>query len=343
MFEKMIYEAILQDMLNRVTSDVDKREGSIIYDALAPCAYYLADQYFRLDNFLDLLFADTAVGEYLDRCVGDMGMTRNPATYAVRKVVTSGEIPIGSIWGIKEVTYIIQKNLSQNQYRAVCGVAGVIGNQHSGALTLVSGSTSETAELTDILEAGADEESDELLRARYYNRVRLPATSGNEAHYLQWAGEVPGVGKAKVFPLWNGNGTVKVLIVDSEGKINSGLEAPVAAYIEKERPIGATVTVGSPTGKLINITAKVLLDGSQSLDNVKAAYEKRVKEYLKGLVFSSARVSYGMVGSLLIDTDGVLDYELLQLNGSSANIPIEAEEIPVFGTCNLVEVMSLGS
>ena len=170
MFEKMTYEAILQDMLNRVTSDVDKREGSIIYDALAPCAYYLADQYFRLDNFLDLLFADTAVGEYLDRCVG-------PATYAVRKVTASGEIPIGSVWGIKEVTYIIQSELSPNQYRAVCGVAGVIGNQHSGALTLVSGSTSETAELTDILEAGADEESDELLRARYYNRVRLPATS----------------------------------------------------------------------------------------------------------------------------------------------------------------------
>lgn len=343
MFEKMTYEAILQDMLNRVTSDVDKREGSIIYDALAPCAYYLADQYFRLDNFLDLLFADTAVGEYLDRCVGDMGMTRNPATYAVRKVITSGEIPIGSIWGIKEVTFTIQSKLSQNQYRAICGVAGTIGNQHSGALTLISGTTSETAELTDILEAGADEESDELLRARYYDRVRLPATSGNEAHYLQWAQEVPGVGKAKVFPLWDGNGTVKVLIVDSEGKVNSGLETPVAAHIEKERPIGATVTVGSPTEKSINITAKVLLDGSQSLDNVKTAFEKRVKDYLKGLVFSTSRVSHGMVGSILIDTEGVLDYELLQLNGSGANIPIEAEEIPVLGTCNLVEVMSLGS
>lgn len=343
MFEKMSYEAILQDMLNRVTSDVDKREGSIIYDALAPCAYYLADQYFRLDNFLDLLFADTAVGEYLDRCVGDMGMTRNPATFAVRKVTTSGEIPIGSVWGIKEVTYTIQSKLSQNQYRAICGVAGTIGNQHSGALTLISGTKSETAELTDILEAGADEESDELLRARYYDRVRLPATSGNEAHYLQWAQEVPGVGKAKVFPLWNGNGTVKVLIVDSEGKVNSGLETPVAAHIEKERPIGATVTVGSPTEKNINITAKVLLDGSQPLDNVKAAFEKQIKDYLKGLVFSASRVSHGMVGSILIDAEGVLDYELLQLNGSGANISIGAEEIPALGTCNLVEVMTLGS
>ncbi|MCA4936836.1 baseplate J protein, partial [Clostridioides difficile] len=40
------YEEILQGMLNKVTNEVDKREGSIIYDALAPCAYFLAQQQF---------------------------------------------------------------------------------------------------------------------------------------------------------------------------------------------------------------------------------------------------------------------------------------------------------
>lgn len=34
------YEEILQKMLGKVPSDVDKREGSVIYDALAPCAYH---------------------------------------------------------------------------------------------------------------------------------------------------------------------------------------------------------------------------------------------------------------------------------------------------------------
>ena len=51
MYEKMTYESILQKMLNMVSDDVDKREGSIIYDALAPAAYFLADQFFQLDNF----------------------------------------------------------------------------------------------------------------------------------------------------------------------------------------------------------------------------------------------------------------------------------------------------
>ena len=40
MYEKMTYESILQKMLNMVSDDVDKREGSIIYDALAPAAYF---------------------------------------------------------------------------------------------------------------------------------------------------------------------------------------------------------------------------------------------------------------------------------------------------------------
>ena len=65
MYEDMTYENILQGMLNRVPEDIDKREGSVIYDALAPAAYFLADQYFQLENFVDLVLPDTALGEYL--------------------------------------------------------------------------------------------------------------------------------------------------------------------------------------------------------------------------------------------------------------------------------------
>lgn len=60
MWENMTYENILKDMLGRVTSDVDKREGSVIYDALAPAAYKLAEAYFMLNIFLDLVSGDTA-------------------------------------------------------------------------------------------------------------------------------------------------------------------------------------------------------------------------------------------------------------------------------------------
>ncbi len=38
MYEEMSFEAIMERCLGRVATSVDKREGSIIYDAIAPAA-----------------------------------------------------------------------------------------------------------------------------------------------------------------------------------------------------------------------------------------------------------------------------------------------------------------
>lgn len=43
MYEEQTFEAIIKRMLDRVSGDVDKREGSVIYDALAPIAFSLAE------------------------------------------------------------------------------------------------------------------------------------------------------------------------------------------------------------------------------------------------------------------------------------------------------------
>ena len=59
----MTFEELLQGMLDRVPSDVDKRQGSVIYDALAPAAYFLAQQDFQLRNFIDLVFASLPLWE----------------------------------------------------------------------------------------------------------------------------------------------------------------------------------------------------------------------------------------------------------------------------------------
>lgn len=105
----MTYEELLQAMLNKVPGSVDKREGSVIYDALAPCAYFLAQQNFQLENYLDLVFPDTAVGEYLDRAVAAFGVTRKTASAAVRKMITTGAVPIGSRWGLNSLVYTVTR------------------------------------------------------------------------------------------------------------------------------------------------------------------------------------------------------------------------------------------
>jgi len=332
------FEEILQGMLEKVPSDVDKREGSVIYDALAPCAYYLAQQTFQLDHFVELVFADTAAGEYLDRVVSMFGLIRKPATYAVRKLLTSTEVNVGTRWTIKDVTYVIRKQLTPLEYEAECELAGDIGNQYRGNLQPISAVTGVTAELADMIAAGADKETDTALRNRFYDKVRLPATSGNAYHYMQWALEVPGAGAAKVFPLHDGPGTVRILVVNSDKEINSALEKLVYTYIERERPVGATVTVGSPTPKKIDLSANVILDGSRTKAEVFAEFSTVMEQYLKEMVFTEYRISHAKVGSVLLGIEGVNDYSDLLLNGTAGNIIIAEKEIPVPGAISLQEV-----
>lgn len=339
----LTYEGLLQSMLDKVPGNVDKREGSIIYDALAPCAYFLAQQNFQLENYINLVFADTAVGEYLDKAVAAFGMTRKEAVFATRGMITSGAVAVGTRWGINEIVYVVISSLSETEYEIKCETAGEVGNQYSGAMQPISNVSGIAAELTDIIVSGEDEESDDAFRARFYQKVRLPATSGNAYHYEQWALEVPGVGATKVFPLDSGPGTVTILVANSDKSVDQALEAVVAEYIELVRPIGASVTVDSPAVTAINIEADVLLDGTKNRDSVLSTFKESLNSYLNGLVFIDYRVSFAKVGSLLLNTEGVADYNNLKLNDTAANIIIAKKAIPVMGVVNISEVSVLGT
>ena len=332
MFERMTYENILSGMLEKVISDVDKREGSIIYDALAPCAIELAQSYLEMSNYIDLIFLDTSKGEYLDRKVSDFNLVRKKATKSIRKILTDKEVVIGSRWAIEDTTYAIISLIEIGQYKAECEQYGDIGNAYKGALQSLDNTSDALALLSDILISGQDDETDYNLRSRFYNKVQRPATSGNAYHYRQWALEVEGVGDCKVFPLYNGPGTVQILIVDSDKSIDSTLESKVDAYIETVRPIGATVAVTSPTAKAISATATIALNGLKTLLEVKSLFESRLKTYLNDTVFKTYSISYAMIGSLLLTTEGVADYTNLKLNNGTANLTISNTEIPILGT-----------
>lgn len=338
MWEGMTYEALLADALSRVSSDVDKREGSVIFDALAPACLKLAEYYAQLDNFVDLVLADTAVGKYLDRVADERNLTRKQAVAAVRQVTASEAVTIGSRWAIDDIVYDITALISDGLYSATCETAGSVGTTYTGQLSNIDNTSDATVILGDVIISGEDEETDDALRARYMLKVQTPAASGNDADYKEWALSVTGCGAAKVFPLWNGNGTVKVLVVDSNMAIDSSLPSAVAAYIETVRPIGAAVTVGSPTGLNISVTANVKLDGSQALTQVQTAFTAALAEYLKSSVFKTYSVSYAKIGSLLLSTPGVADYNSLTVNGGAANITIPDNDIPIAGTVTLTEV-----
>jgi uncharacterized phage protein gp47/JayE len=342
----------VQAMLNRVPSKVDKREGSIIYDAVAPCAYFLTQQDFQLENFVDLVLADTAVGEYLDRAVWPH-VTRKEATPAVRIMETSGEVAVGTRWGIQSLVYVVIERLSETECRVECETAGIIGNQYSGDMQPISPVVGVTATLGDVITPGTEREEDEALRERFYQKVQRPVTSGNAYQYRSWALEVPGVGDAKAFPIDNGPGTVTVLVLDDDRNIDTSLESVVMDYIEDNRPIGADVTVSSPTTLFVNVTVNVLLDGRVTKDTVLSTFKAELDVYLKSLikenyaqpvkyVKNSYRVSLAKIGNILINIDGVEDYDVLRLN-DGGNVQVGAKEIPVVGIVTLSEVSSIGT
>lgn len=343
MYEAMTYETILQQMLARVPDTFDKREGSIIYDALAPAAAELTQAYIELDINLKRVFAETATGEYLAMRTAEMGIDRMAATHALRKgfayAVNSVplEIDIGSRFTAERLNYVVVERLKPGQYILQCETAGAVGNIPYGNMMPVSYIEGlATAELADILTPGEDEETDASLLKRYHFRVRQPITSGNVYHYKQWAREVAGVGDAKVFPLWNGNGTVKVAIADSDMQpAIPALVTTVAEYIETVRPIGATVTVVSAVGKSINVAATVTLAPGVSLQGVYDAFTAAVKTYLHELAFNSNYISQARIGTLLLSVPGVDDYNNLKLNGIIGNVVLTGEEIPILVDINL--------
>ena len=345
MWENMTYEAILADALSRVPSDVDKREGSVIFDAIAPTCYKLAEYYAQLDNFVNLVLADTAVGEYLDRVADERNLARKPSVAAVRQVTANETITIGSRWAINDTVYDITALISDGLYSATCEAAGSIGNTYTGQLSNIDNVSDAAVTLGEIITPGEDEETDDALRSRYMSKVQNPGTSGNAAHYKQWALEVSGCGGAKVFPLWNGNGTVKILVVDSDMAIDSSLPEKVYNHIVSPddpklqlNPIGAALTVESPTALIIDTTANVKLDGSQTLVQAQTAFMDELAGYLKSSVFTTYSVSYAKIGSLLLSTPGVADYNALTVNGATANITLADTDIPIAGTAALAEV-----
>ena len=346
MFENMTFENILNDMLSRVPSDIDKREGSIIYDALAPAAYKLAEAYFMLRNYVDLFFADTAVGEYLSRRTAELGVMRRQATKAIRKIVTSGPINIGTRWGLEDTTYVIIEKVTDTEYKAECEQLGSIGNAYSGTLDNIDNISGVTAELTDILIPGEDEETDESLRQRYFESLVSQAYGGNIADYKQKVSALPGVGGVKVESVWNGGGTVKLIILDSEyNKPSDTLINEIQTAVDPVQnqgkgygiaPIGHVVTVVGVDEVEIDVEPQITLQTGYTWEDVKPAVETAINDYFAELRSQWAdsqtlviRISQIEVRILAIT--GIVDIQNTKLNGQQQNIELGPYEIPVLG------------
>jgi uncharacterized phage protein gp47/JayE len=349
MYEDQTKTAILQRMLDASPADIDKRQGAPTYDLLSPAAIELALAYANLDNNIKFGFADTTYGTYLDRRVGEHGVTRKPAVKATGSLKFTGAngtvIPAGTRCSTADAIPIYFVTTTSGTISggnatvtAEAETAGAAGNVAVGTITRVTGTLSGVINVTNPADftGGVDTESDADLLARYLDYVRRPATSGNANQYRQWALEVSGISDAKVTEVWNGPGTVKVVLLDTDKTApDASLVTSVADHIESVRPVGATVTVVGATEVPINVSATLTLDTGKTVADVQGAIETGIVAYLKTLAFVDPIVRYSQIANVILDVDGVLDYANLTVNGGTANITIADGSVAVIGSVTL--------
>ncbi len=338
-----MYEAreqldILKELQGYSQVDASKIEGTFEYDVLSSNSIEFAKTEVELEQLYNASFADTSWGEYLTMIAEQYGVIRKSATNAIVILKIKGTkgatVPEGSLFstadGFKFATDEAA-TIGDDGYitvKATAVEAGAVGNVDAETVINIPISIQGVNSVTNEEAAydGFDEETDDDLRSRYLLKVRTPATSGNKYHYMQWALAVDGVGQVKVVPLWNGPGTVKVIIIDSDSKTASEeLIQATADYIETQRPIGATVTVVSPAPFAIDISCNI--DGSVGAERV----TEDVNAFFRSNGFDLRKVTLARIGKILMDTGLVNDYENLTLNGQSASVTISEECLPVCG------------
>lgn len=374
--QKYTYDYILTEALSKVPDNVDKREGSIIRDALSPCCYEAAKHILYLADIIEQTYIETANGLWLDGRVIEGGITRDPATYAKKLGVFKTQldepcqISIGQSFSTVGDTILnytaVQVYANEDgdvvpgSYIMQCNTVGSVGNSYIGRI--VPNDYIEklaSAEITTLLYPGEEEESDDSLRERFLANLIKTAFGGNIAQYRQWAKEIPGIGGVQVYPVWAGGGTVKLSIIDTDYNScssefcqtilekfdpeNSGGETGLGLGIA---PIGHKVTVNTPLPRTINVSGKITLLPGYKLETLLPQIKLALEEYLLSLRQAwensddennySVIVYLGRINFAILNVKGVSSAYELQLNGTDTDIRLTE-------TSSLQEIPVLGT
>lgn len=332
MYKARDQKEILQEMINSSKAKTGLFEGTFQYDALSSNSIEFAKVEVELEELNKVAFADTSYGEYLTMLAKQYGVIRKEATKAtgVLTVKGTGTVYAGATFATESgIQFVATENtdIKENgQINIEAATAGVIGNVDAETIKVVSMSIPGINSVINenSTTGGYDEETDAELLDRYLFKVRNPATSGNKNNYELWAREIEGVGGARCIPLWNGNGTVKVVIIDANLEVaDEELLNRVRTYLEEEKPIGADLTVVS--AEAVKIKVKANIYGGINKDE----FKEKIDTYFKEIGFSKNYVSYAHIGKIILECSGVTDYDELTLNDEAKNIELTEEQLPI--------------
>lgn len=356
MFENYTFDAIMDDVLEGIPSDYDKREGGIIYDALAPAIIEIAVIYQMLDEMIKECFGSTATREFLMLRALERGITPYEASKAVLKIETtpaSVEIPIGTRFSHETYFYTITEYMGDGIYRAECDEKGTIGNRYLGSLIAVNHVPGLTgAAITEVLIPGEDEEETEAFRKRYLESFESEAFGGNIDDYKEKVNKIAGVGGVKVFPHTNASDEqmpmhVKLVIINSEYSVPSEkLVEEVQKQVDPIEYTGNGVGI-APIGHFCHvigvracnpkITFTISCTEGYEWSHIEEAYNAMLDAYFMELNKKWAASKEGImlqraqIESRILNLEGVYDVSDVMIDGQTANKKLTVNEILVRG------------
>ena len=305
--------------------------------------------YIELDVIMNESFADTASREYLIRRANERGIIPEPATNAILKgVFTPATVDVlGKRFSCGKLNYIAIEKITDGEYQMQCETVGLDGNANFGQMIPIEYVEGlETAELTEILIPGEDEEDTEVFRERYFKSFESQAFGGNIADYKQKTNAIDGVGSTKVTPVWNGGGTVLLTIINSNFEAASEeLIQSVQEIIDPTQdssgkglaPIGHIVTVNGAEEVSVNVTTSITYESNYSFDVLKTQIEEVIENYLSELrkTWGNDENEYLIVRSSqidarLLDIVGIVDIQNTYVNGVK-NFTTSKYQIPIMG------------
>ena len=346
MFSNQTYEAIKQRIFDNINIDIDKREGSFLSNMVSPLSEELAKAYINMSDILSLGFIEDTFDTYLDKRVSEFGVYRKQGSKAIGEIKVEGKegaiITNGTLIKANDLYFTVLNDIELPTDNILYVEANEVGYKYN----LLANTEFELVEKNDKVTSlvnetdfknGIDIESDEDLRKRFIKVVNNPSTSGNKAHYEEWALEVNGVSRAIVYPLWNGNGTVKVMVVGNDNKpVLEDVRKNVEDHITENMPIGCQLTVTTPTNLDATIVATIELKEGYEIEEVKQEFEAKINEYLKSV---TNEFTYSKVYGLLANIIGIEDIGTLTINGGNSNITISEDKIINISEINISEVV----
>lgn len=354
MYENKTYENIKNEILHNIKNALAKNEGSFLSDLVSSTSLAHASYYSVLDKILNTAFIEGGYGEYLDKRAKEFGIYRKDGQCAVGRVHFYGQagtqIPSitrllcngQSYYVLDNQDGIISRSGEEDNpdidhvtlyIKAERG--GVSGNQLGDVdmelETPIEGVTKVLVH-NEGVKGGTDEETDEDFKARIIYLQSHRGTSGNVDDYMNWCYEIEGVKHVRVIPLWKGNGTVKVIVTGANNAhLDDRILEKVKEYISIKRPIGADVTIITPTVVPINIRATVEILDTSNIQQIKESLTEEINAFLLG----SPEVTYTKIGGILSRIRGVIDYKDLTVNENTRNFTLTDEQVGTVGTIEL--------